>query len=211
MEQKKLNLKRLIEISLFAFTVVFAFLMLVFKVYDVKITFFGSVIASEGNGFQLIKGYPEALEKIGDWLGIYSIIVMVVIAIEIVLYVIFFLKKNSKITLIEKILVIINVVLSVVYMINGFCAKDTIADGNFYGTVEIKTFAYIPLIIVAIFAVAYFVMAFFVKKDFSITIKSKKNGAISNAEELLKYKQLLDNGIITQEEFDVKKNELLKL
>ena len=34
---------------------------------------------------------------------------------------------------------------------------------------------------------------------------------ISNADELRKYKELLDNGIITQEEFDAKKKQLLGL
>ena len=33
----------------------------------------------------------------------------------------------------------------------------------------------------------------------------------SNADELKKYKELLDSGIITQEEFDAKKKQLLGL
>ena len=33
----------------------------------------------------------------------------------------------------------------------------------------------------------------------------------SNADELKKYKDLLDSGIITQEEFDAKKEQLLRL
>ena len=33
----------------------------------------------------------------------------------------------------------------------------------------------------------------------------------SSADELMKYKELLDNGIITQEEFDAKKKQLLGL
>lgn len=35
------------------------------------------------------------------------------------------------------------------------------------------------------------------------------NNTNSNADEILKYKNLLDNGIITQEEFDIKKKQLL--
>ena len=34
---------------------------------------------------------------------------------------------------------------------------------------------------------------------------------ISNADELKKYKELLDSGTITQEEFDAKKRQILKL
>ena len=37
------------------------------------------------------------------------------------------------------------------------------------------------------------------------------NIQLSNTDELLKYKKLLDDGIISQEKFDVKKKELLNL
>lgn len=37
------------------------------------------------------------------------------------------------------------------------------------------------------------------------------NDTVSNADELLKYKELLDTGVITQEEFDAKKKQLLGL
>lgn len=40
--------------------------------------------------------------------------------------------------------------------------------------------------------------------------ESAKNNP-TTADELLKYKELLDAGVITQEEFDAKKKELLKL
>ncbi len=34
---------------------------------------------------------------------------------------------------------------------------------------------------------------------------------VSSADEIIKFKQLLDNGVITQEEFDIKKKQLLNL
>lgn len=40
--------------------------------------------------------------------------------------------------------------------------------------------------------------------------KKIESSSLSNAEEIMKFKQLLDNGIITQEEFEKKKQELLK-
>lgn len=39
---------------------------------------------------------------------------------------------------------------------------------------------------------------------------SKVDKNVSNADSLMKYKQLLDQGAITQEEFDRKKSELLE-
>lgn len=41
--------------------------------------------------------------------------------------------------------------------------------------------------------------------------QSAQPAAVSNADELIKYKELLDNGVITQEEFDKKKAQLLGL
>ena len=41
--------------------------------------------------------------------------------------------------------------------------------------------------------------------------KQHENSSISSADELKKYKELLDTGIITQEEFDAKKKQLLGL
>ena len=55
----------------------------------------------------------------------------------------------------------------------------------------------------------------FVKRSQSIVDEVKKvvvvNDTQSNADELKKYKDLLDNGTITQEEFDQKKKQLLGL
>ena len=42
-------------------------------------------------------------------------------------------------------------------------------------------------------------------------IEATKETFFSSADELKKYKELLDSGIISQEEFDVKKKQLLGL
>ena len=40
---------------------------------------------------------------------------------------------------------------------------------------------------------------------------TQSNNSTSNADELKKYKELFDGGVITQEEFDAKKKQLLGL
>ena len=59
------------------------------------------------------------------------------------------------------------------------------------------------------------VVVSFIKRSQSIVDEVKKvvvvNETQSNADELKKYKDLLDNGTITQEEFDQKKSQLLGL
>lgn len=50
------------------------------------------------------------------------------------------------------------------------------------------------------------------KNEYQSAISSKQNPtAVSSAEELKKFKDLLDMGVITQEEFDAKKKQLLGL
>ena len=53
------------------------------------------------------------------------------------------------------------------------------------------------------------------KEESVVQIESSKNvnktAAISSADELKKFKELLDCGIISQEEFDAKKKQLLGL
>lgn len=48
-------------------------------------------------------------------------------------------------------------------------------------------------------------------QDVSVNGNSNNNASGSNADEIKKYKNLLDEGILTQEEFDAKKKELLRL
>lgn len=47
------------------------------------------------------------------------------------------------------------------------------------------------------------------KPAYNAPSASSPRSNISNADELIKYKSLLDSGVITQEEFDAKKKELL--
>ena len=60
---------------------------------------------------------------------------------------------------------------------------------------------------------AFFCLGFFlgiIGLIIALVLPSKQSEAISNADGILKYKELLDKGVITQEEFEQKKNELLK-
>ena len=59
---------------------------------------------------------------------------------------------------------------------------------------------------------AFFCLGFFlgvIGLIIALVLPSKQSESISNADAILKYKQLLDQGVITQEEFEAKKRELL--
>lgn len=49
------------------------------------------------------------------------------------------------------------------------------------------------------------------QKQKTLNVAIESNNKISMYDELIQYKELLDNGTITQEEFDKAKNEILKL
>lgn len=61
-------------------------------------------------------------------------------------------------------------------------------------------------------AVGFFCLGFFLNVIglvVALVLPAKQSQAAANADSLLKYKELLDNGAITQEEFEAKKRELL--
>ena len=130
MYKNKNSLKRWVEIGLFALTAVLAFWALLFNLYDVEMSVLGSKIESHGNGFKVISEYPQVLESMGDWLGFYSIIMIVVVIAEGIVYGVMFAKKAEKLLLMEKVFVGINAILTLIYMINGLSAKSLIPSSD---------------------------------------------------------------------------------
>lgn len=127
--------------------------------------------------------------------------------------------------------------LCAVMCIISIISKNTYKDGKAHGAVTILLFLYTFFIICfcessygfqvietdfpaglfggLLFAVI--VVAFAKRSSFIAEPKESKQTVVNNiqeatnADELKKYKDLLDNGAITQEEFDAKKKELLGL
>lgn len=57
--------------------------------------------------------------------------------------------------------------------------------------------------------IALYIKSYF--EQWQVSWLNQKETSMSNADEIMKYKQLLDGGAITQEEFDAKKKQLLGL
>lgn len=94
------------------------------------------------------------------------------------------------------------------------------ASGNTYKgtplyTMQTQTLAYIGLIIGMILLIAYIVCSITLKgrNEKTSTMHKSDNSDLANnvAKALKQYKELLDSGIITQEEFEKKKHEILNL
>ncbi len=214
METQKISTKRIVCIILYVLIIVFTFLALGFNLYEAE----GGMdiydeyyyAHTEGNGFSVILAYPLALARIGDYLGIYSLIMMLIVIAQAITYGIMVGNKAKKTTLIEKIFIIIDVVLTLVYMVNGFYAKGEIQ--NFSPLYKVSTVAFIPFIIICIFAMGYFLVDLFgnINKGKTKEKIVRLNG-MQVIDELERYIQLLDAGVITQEDYEMKKKELLEL
>ena len=118
--------------------------------------------------------------------------------------------KGQSIEKISSVITISSVVLNCVYMINGFLTKST-ADEVLDGYGEIHTYAYIPFILAVVLVVAYFLLKAFLPEEMGAKAKAQQSAKSENQalQTLLQYKALLDSGVITQEEFEAKKAELL--
>ena len=120
----------------------------------------------------------------------------------------------------EKVLVILCIVFSFWYLIEGVVysaiAKgefDTFYSGNTWYTVKCTTYAYLPFIFMALLVGGYYSTSYFANKQVETCVVGKKKTNVKNdmqkLELLKQYKVMLDNNIITQEEFEEKKKEIL--
>ena len=123
-------------------------------------------------------------------------------------------------------------IVSILYFIEGIILRQTMISklilNETYIEQYIKTMCYIPLIIQVVLSIFYYIIlnyATVIEVDDknstatkttitpiippNTTTITKKESDLNKIELLKKYKELLDSGIITQEEFDEKKEKLL--
>lgn len=129
----------------------------------------------------------------------------------------FFVFSSSKSYAMGRMSVIGALAFSFVYMLCGFI----LADGSYYGTTE----AYVPFFLILPAFIAFFICSgVIVEKPFNTSASAERESFTAYSapaakkeffdedkkfELLLKYKKLLDDGVITQEEFEQKKRSLL--
>lgn len=111
-----------------------------------------------------------------------------------------------------KLIVITSGLESVLYIVSMLVVFGASLPSRLYyvtGVVSLPFYLQTMLVIAKMF-IAIISYRFFEKNGY--TEESAKVSAVSgNADELKKYKDLLDSGVITQEEFDTKKKQLLDL
>ena len=122
-------------------------------------------------------------------------------------------KSTKKDSALHAALPIINIVLFI-FFCNESAARDTFESSS------LITFTALPVLDTILLLLFAAIVVGFVKRSRLIVPRTKEtlqavSSAVptsqSNADELKKYKDLLDQGVITQEEFDAKKKQLLGL
>lgn len=131
------------------------------------------------------------------------------VVIALVLFLFFWKKKYS---LIPSAILLIENVLSILGI---FALRDNIAQNSSLPSAAAwnvikKVFRISPDTYVAIICLIAIIVIVIMNSNFKKQPKAITNDSkVDNAEEIMKYKQLLDSGLISQEEFDKKKNVLL--
>ena len=214
---QNLTLKKGLMAGIAALMALFSFLMLFFAIYATDYGIYsdtGFTWLSMGSDLIKIQPYTSIafLLSFAELLCSFAMIALVCYA--------FFKGKEH----LYKIVFIVSLISMALYMITGF-VTPSIFDATYGEKISsvLTTYAYWPFIIGIILTVAYAVI---VKKMPDTASTASVSGSTSaqaakkifapvseseNIDNITKYKALLDQGIITQEEFDAKKKDLLCL
>lgn len=172
------------------------------------------------NGFNTLLGDNYLMDFSGaiagvNWLLLISGLTCIVLAALAMC--VFSAKTAGKA---ELAVVIIAIITAFLYMVEGIAMVSLWRGGD-----GATTTAFVVFIIQALLLTAYFICRHYAETDENVSslsavqtsvqtqyVKTAPKSNMANAAtELTKYKQLLDMGAITQEEFDAKKKELLNL
>ena len=175
------------------------------------------------SGFTMLSFESKFIDKShwgGAILGVFSILELIT-AIACIGLALWNFSKTNKFTFIN-VAVIGGTLFNVVfYMIEGLIFKSMVLDSYSTAMEEYFTTAcFVPLILVAVLVCGYIAVEKFIPVSSDVVVETKSEGKASKvnldnelttAESLKKYKELLDAGVITQEEFETKKKQILGL
>ena len=202
--------KRTIYLVIIALAVLLNLLAPVFTLMSASASLLGTKLGNSCSGYgALFSGYPAAMEDSAGWASIFTVIQMLVSLILIVVAARAFSGNNDE-TKVEKTALstaVTTFVVCLVYMINGFiCVSDAQDSLGRYG--DASTYAYFPFIIAVLLLGAQIAVT---KMKFNGATAKKRGGTSEDQalDTILRYKALLDSGIITPEEFEAKKALIL--
>ena len=187
-------MKRKINIAEILLQVI-AFLFMFMKGY-VNITLHGqNFVSTSFSTIDSIKAIPT-----------FGLLLCVLFAINIVICFLSVKKnENKKDSVIHIVLPIISMFLYFVFSL--LASMNT--DKTIYNSINPPTSSLGAPYSITLFVLLAIIVLSFVKR--ALVKEEQKTENLSQADELKKYKDLLDSGVITQEEFDARKKQLLGL
>lgn len=201
-------------------------LSLLFNVNVLTCPILGDKVIESENGFDLLSFESIFIIDKADWqetiVGVFSLLPLIVgIGVIVVGVVSFFMKDERVAKKWQNGFAILGLVFVGLYMIMGIVFNIVYSEGIYLDSeggldedlFSATTYTYIPFIIMSVLFVAYHVVPSKLFKNDEIVEGVKSTGSVksqsSKLELLRDYKKALDEGIISQEEFDEKKKELL--
>ena len=186
-----------------------------------------SVTASNiENGFDLLSfrsKIPFMNKDENAWVrncvGVFGVLQLILSVAIIISGLICFLQNSKNAEGASVVFMTAGVFFSAIYMVLGIVYlniyKGSFSSTSDYGYMQTQTYtkAWIPFVLCLTIYVAYFVLKRVLKDDLIIGGKSAENSKkdeIKDIDALIKYKELLDKGIITEEEFAEKKRKILQ-
>ena len=218
----KLNIKKIILLSICAAMALMVVLGLLFNV--IQLSNKGEV-ADHDNGFTLLSFNSDfILVSAYNWgaivCGVIDLLILLsgIVALILAAYSFVKINKESRFSLA---IIIIAMVTSFLYMIEGIVFVSICKET--YTTLLTKylhTVSFVPFILQTVLLATYIACNKLIKCADDVTqphqnatrtspVSSDIHQASNKIELLKQYKELLDNGVITQEEFDAKKKEWL--
>ena len=156
MELKTASKKSLIMGGIAVLVALLNIITLLFTLAKIEVSLFGVSKEMSVTGFSVISEYPAAIEKVGGWVSFYSIVhIIVSVAIICVFLYKFFKKDSYDLLQFAKKSNIISVILSVIYMINGFMTVSA-AKKSGEGLYQVSGAAFVPFILILLLVIVYF-------------------------------------------------------
>lgn len=217
---KKIQLSNLLP---FIFLMAFAMLCIIMLLFPALYASNGVVkefYPNADNGFVWLSFNTHFFEGndldiVADFLKNISWIQLIIGVISCVLVLYGFLINKLK--RMERLVVSLGFISMFLYTAEGIVCKRLFCEVENYSESYFSTMSFVPIIIGMILFVGYCITSMiFVRKNKTMQQNTKEDNANLSMENekielLLHYKKLCDDGIITQEEFDAKKKQLLNL
>ena len=160
--------------------------------------------------YEILDGKIESMQLVA-WFHVLGI----VCGIAFFIYAI--LKQNEKfVEITSKVLLLICLIIAVSeWDLGTNVALYVQEQGDIYGTGEItyvtaQSSSYLYFIFLVIFEIGYFALDKYLPETFDLKNLTAKKDTVDSADSMLKYRQLYENGVITEAEYEKKKEEFLK-